>query len=153
MGPMWAQSTLVARVLRAKVNKHIPPNKIITISAKQLIQKNKRRNIMVKLLNQEVKIDLIQSCRSVKPTGLYVRENLTPTRSSIHYILRQVKKRTGRIDYCGTMNGKVFIWMKPREGVQGNNRKIFISNMFTLRRLCNEELGVDPAEFIDRERQ
>ena len=61
-------------LLRTKVNNNLPPNNIVAayrIGAKPLTQKPDKRNIMVKLLNQEVKIDLIQSCRSVKPTGLY----------------------------------------------------------------------------------
>lgn len=105
------------------------------------------RNILVKFGERGLKVDLISACRRVQPDGLYIRENLTPAKSSILYSLRQVKRKSDRIEYCGSQDGRVFVWLKPTDG-QGRNNKVYINNTDTFGRFCSDELDLNPDNFM-----
>ena len=82
-----------------------------------------------------------------------MNESLTPIRSSILYALRQLKKiNVGKIDYCGSRDGKVFMWLKPTNNT-ARNRKVYVNNIDTLTKLCTNEFNADPAEFLRRTEQ
>ena len=49
------------------------------------------RNRIVKLTRRDLKSDIINACKQRDPK-VYINESLTPTRSTISYVLRQVKK-------------------------------------------------------------
>ena len=84
---------------------------------------------MVRLANAEIKNDILTACRTAKPSGLFVNENLTPLRASILYTLRQIKKRRpDKIEFCGSREGRVFCWIKPTND-HGKNRKLFINTL------------------------
>ena len=66
---------------------------VLRIGKKPESQRPDRRNIIVKLRDMEIKIDIIVSCRSKKPNNLFVNENLIPKGSSVLYNLRRAKKK------------------------------------------------------------
>jgi len=117
------------------------------LGARPVSQAADRRSILVKLRNSEVRQDVVQACRSAKPTKLFVSDNLTPVRASILYALRQVMKRCPEIEYCGSRDGKVFVWKKSKTDT-GRKQKVFINTVEQLQKLCGDEFDVDPLEFI-----
>ena len=134
-------------LIRYQLSYSIPSD--VISSAHRLNNSNSlnQKNILLKFVGQETKNDVMQACRRTKPSGLYIRDNLTPTRAKILFSLRQLKKRSDRIEFCGSSNGRVFAWVKPVSG-QGTNRKVFVSNEEVLNKICVEELGLDPLELL-----
>lgn len=145
--------TIGVELFKRRINYNLPMDSILTayrVGSKPATQAPDRRNILMKLKSHEVKSDIMQACRTSKPSGLFVKENLTASRSKILFSLRQLRKKCpDRIDYCGSRDGRVFIWTKPADG-RGNNKKIFINSLAILRKLCNDEFGVDYAELMGR---
>ena len=69
---------------------------------------------MIKLINPEVKRDLLINCRKIEPAGLYVNEDLTPCRARLLFALRQARKKfNGKLGACGSIDGRVFVYVKP----------------------------------------
>ena len=141
---------VVVDTLKASLRYEIAASNIIDairVGAKPMTQTPDRRNILVHLRNTEEKNDLITACRRGKPTNFYINENLTPARSHILYILRQLRRRNGsKIDHCGSRDGKVYFWFKPNDD-GGRNRKFYVNSIETLRKLC-EELNIDHGELM-----
>ena len=103
---------------------------------------------MVEVRARQAKTDVIQACRTMKPTNLYVNDDLIPVRSKILFALRQLKKsRTERISYCGSIDGRIYIWLKPLN-TSAPNQKVFINTIDKYIKLCNDELRVNPNEFF-----
>ena len=135
-------------LIRSKVNCSIPDEEITSVHRLNGSNGQNRKNILVKFRRPEQKSDLIHACRRVKPDGLYVRDNLTVNRSKILFSLRQLKKKTNRIDHCGSIDGRVFAWIKPLDG-NGQNKKFIINNSDVLKRVCTEELEIEPGDVLD----
>ena len=73
-----------------------------------------RRPIIVKLCQRDSKDQIYSAARTVKHNGLYVNESLTPTRRSILYALRQIKRAHPQlVNGCSSFDGKVFAYTKP----------------------------------------
>ena len=72
--------------------------------------------------------DLLRSCKTAKPPGLYINEWLTPTRSKVLATLRQARKRfPDTISACGSRNGRVYVWIKA-SSPDGKSSKIYIDS-------------------------
>lgn len=146
-------SNISVELLRRHISYSLPPDAVLAayrLGSRPATQAPDRRNILLKLKTQELKRDIMQACRTSKPPGLYIRESLTPTRSKILFSLRQLKKRCpDRIDYCGTRDGKVFIWTRAVDG-RGTNKKLYINSLNVLCKLCSDEFGVDYTELSGR---
>jgi len=83
-----------------------------------------RRNILVKLYDHSIKVDLLQSCKRVKPKGLFIKESLTPLRAHILYALRIAKSKfPSKVDGYGSREGRVYVWMKAVTSGSRNQRK------------------------------
>ena len=54
-------------------------------------QSDDRRNILVKLSDVGIRRDTLASCHRAKPTDPYANEDLTQSRASKLYVLRQAK--------------------------------------------------------------
>jgi len=119
------------------------------LGSKSASQASDRRSILVKLRDGEIKNDILQACRTTKPARLFVGDNLTPIRASILYALRQVKKKCpDKLEYCGSRDGRVFIWIKSA-GASGRNQKMSINTFDLLLKICDEHFNVDPSQFIN----
>ena len=117
------------------------------LGAKPMSQAPDRRRIMLKLQGSEMKRDIIQACRTTKPSGLFLNDDLTHVRATVLYALRRIRKRyPEKIDYCGSRNGKVFIWKKSGSG---QSMKVFINSLDQLKKICDEEFELDPMQFVD----
>ena len=60
------------------------------IGVKPKTQGEDKRNIMFKLCNRDVKLNILKSCKIVKPKKFYINESLTPLR-----------KKSGKINATG----------------------------------------------------
>ena len=64
------------------------------IGSKPVNQQLDNRSIIMKLCRRDIKADILNACRQLKPRDLYMNESLTPTRSTIMYMLRSAMKKS-----------------------------------------------------------
>jgi len=107
-----------------------------------------KRNIMLKLSSEHLKNDILNACKKVKPPKLFIGENLIASRSSILYSLRQMKKKyPDKIEFCGSRNGRVFLWIKSAGGKPPNHR-VFVNTQSEMQDFCRKVFGVDVADLF-----
>ena len=98
-----------------------------------------RRNIIVKLCRSNLKDELLSACRSLRP-NIYLNESLTPTRSTILYSFRKVKRMLpDKISGCKSESGRVYVFLKNNEGDDSHrrNKKILVNTRLKLEDMCN----------------
>ena len=143
-------SQVFCNTIKNKVSLIIKPSDISVahrLGRKPASQSEDRRGIIVKLCRR----DLMKACKSVKPPRLYVNESLTPTRNAILYGLRQAKKKfPDRISGYGSIDGKVFVWIKPANSNAPNmrNSKMFVNNKIRFDALCSDILKYDSSQLV-----
>ena len=102
-------------LLREKLNLNIGPTDISTahrMGKKPSVQGPDRRKIILKLCRRDLKKDILQACKQVKP-GFFVNESLTPARNTILFALRQMKRATNSpVKGTATIDGRVFVWVE-----------------------------------------
>ena len=77
-------------------------------------QKPDRRNILVKMENEDLVQDIVRTSKKVKPTNMYFSENLIPKRLAILQILRRLKRtHTANISGCSSVRGRIYAWIPP----------------------------------------
>ena len=115
-------------------------------------QREDRRGIMVKLCRRETKHDLLRACKSVKPPNLFINDSLTPIRNSILYGLRQAKKKhPSRISGCGSIDGRIFAWVRPASRDSGNKDfRIFINTKLKFDMMCKDILNCESSDLVDK---
>ena len=88
--PNESCSVVTSQLLRDSYKVNLPASSIISAQrmGKPPTNSPDKRNILVKFSTHDVKKDLFQASRTVRPESLYIRENLTTTRNSIMYVLR-----------------------------------------------------------------
>lgn len=97
---------------------------------------------MVKLRNREKKNDLVSSARKSKPEGLFLNENLTPSRSTILYALRRAKRlHSDKISGCGSFDGKVYVWLGSSRSSEKSS-KVYVNSMMKLETILQQTIGV-----------
>ena len=110
-----------------------------------------KRGIIVKLCRRETKHNLMATCKRVKPSNLYINDSLTPTRNTILYGLRQAKKRLpGKISGCGSVDGRVYVWLIPPNPDAAGTRssKIFCNTKNKFETLCTEKLNFESSQLV-----
>ena len=139
-------SAVATTTLRTLLNYSLPTESISSayrLGKPPVVGRPDKRNILLKLSTERIKDDIVWSGRSVKPPGLYINENLTPLRAGLLYSLRKLKKKCpDRIDHCGSIRGKCYIWLKFG-GDRSRNRKLFINSKSALQDLIVKELQLD----------
>ena len=137
---------LACDLLKTKLNLEVSPSNISTghrLGNRSAAQGEDRRPIILKFCRREVKNDITNSCREVKPQNFYANESLTPTRSKILYVLRQAKKRhPSKIASCKSIDGKVVVWVKPpRPDAPGaRNTRVFLNTKASLEKFLRDLL-------------
>ena len=56
-----------------------------------------------------------------------------------------------KIDGCGSLNGRVFVWLRD-DSTTGGNKKLIVNNMTALRDLLDKFIGADAAELVNQVR-
>ena len=107
-------SDIIITLLK-KVNLEIGRSDISTahrLGSKKKQQGPDRRPIIVKLCRRDLKRDIRYACKQNKP-NYYVNEDLTPSRSTILWALRMMKRKHSKIiSGCNSEDGKVCVWIK-----------------------------------------
>lgn len=148
VGPKQA----VAELLKAKLKYELPLSDILSahrLGAKPSSQSPDRRNMLVRLVDREVKRDILMACKKVKPPNLFVNDDLTPVGNSIQYALRQAKKKfPTKVSGSGSHDGRVFAFVSSPNSSNGNV-KIFFNTIPKLDEFFNRELGVSYGELVE----
>lgn len=118
--PLFAEnencSTIVRNLIREKLKIDVEP--LISTAhrvGKPPTHRNKdRRDIIARFCQRDLKHRVHETARKAKVSGLYVNESLTKTRSSILYVLRQIKKmKNSPVRGMYTHNGRIFLFTRP----------------------------------------
>ena len=146
-------SSLVRKLFKDKVNVNLKPTDISLahrVGKKPVTQAPDKRSFMVKLCKRELKSDLLQSCRTVKPQNIFVNESLTQTRSTALFGLRQAKRKfPNLISGCGSREGKVIAWVKPPKSKTplAKNNKVSVNTREKFDDFCSKFLKCSPSDF------
>ena len=90
---------IVKTLIHNKLHLNIQPGEISTahrIGKPPINQVADRRNIIVKLCRRDLKGDILNACRQLKP-DIYINESLTPIRNTIYYVIRKMRKLSPNI--------------------------------------------------------
>ena len=121
------------------------------IGQKPANQQPDKRKIIAKLCRRDLKSDLLNACRQLKP-NIYINESLTPARSTILFILRKAKKMfPNKISGCNSRDGRIQVWVRP-PNIDGNgtrNIRVFVNTRSALEEFCYKSLGVSLETFVE----
>ena len=86
-------NTILATIslFKQKMQCELNPDQVISayrVSSKSLSQATDSREIMIRFRDRRDRYDLLLACKRVKPSDLYVNDDLTPFRSNILFTLR-----------------------------------------------------------------
>jgi len=126
------------------------------IGAKPKKQGPDLRKIMFKLVRRDLKPDILNACKSIKP-DFYVNESLTPIRDRVYYLLRKVAKNNPKvIHHCKALDGNVTVFLYDRSTRTSQRlQKVVVNSRLQLQEflrrtlsLSFEDLGVDWPETV-----
>lgn len=144
-------STTVKNIVKEQLKINLALSDISTahrIGKKTETQQPDRRNIIVKMCRRDLKNDILHQCREQKP-DLFVNEHLTPSRNTIFYVLRKMKKDfPNKIAGCNTIDGKVFAWIKSKNKDERNTR-VLVNTHLKLEDISRKVLGKELTTFIE----
>ena len=151
-------SDLIKNVLKTKID----PNDIVSafrMGRTPASQQEDRRSFIIKFRHQELASEIVKSSRTIKPSGIFVSENLTPLRHSILRVLRNAKHSNPTlVRGCGSQKGRVFAWVNPPNPQVGNpgtssteprNVKYFVNNTDQLKRFCETTLNKQLEDLVE----
>ena len=125
------------------------------VGKKPANQQPDKRNIILKLCRRDLKRPLIIASRKL-PTeqrqNIHINESLTPTRSTILYALRQVKREhPGLVKGCSSFEGRIYAFTAPPHGAPATNkdRRHLINNHESLVRFCREYVNKPLTAFLE----
>ena len=100
---------------------------------------------------QNVKLNILKSCKVLKPKKFYINESLTPLRNTILYVMRQAKKKhPSVINSCNSSDGSVVAWLHAASAsAKTKYRKIIINTKKKLDLFLKQELNTKATAFID----
>lgn len=140
----------VQHTMKNRMNYEISDDKITSayrIGRKPISQGPDRRNILVKFIHRDIKIDVIRTCKTSKPADLFINENLTPHRSGVLSALRRARKLApDKISGVGSINGRVFVYLKAHNG--GLNKRVFINSRTKLEEQCDGLFNLQPDQLF-----
>lgn len=142
---------VVCDLIKRELKYSLEPANICTsfrFGRKSPLQGPDRRSIRLKVIRPDVADDLLRSCKTVKPPGLYINEWLTPVRSRVLATLKQAKKRFPEIvSACGSRSGRVYVWIKSGSP-NGKNSKIFIDSERKLGEFTQKAFDLLPSDIF-----
>ena len=140
--PVGVSLDMFERVLKLKTNKENIRHAYRIGKSKSL--SDDRRSILVKFTDVDMRNDIVAACRTVKPPGIYVNENLIPVRAEIFSVLRHAKRRyPTQVAAVGTRNGDIYVWLKSPNGER--NQKLFLNTKSKLADFCENTLHISVA--------
>ena len=112
-----------------------------------------KRDIVVRFCSRDDKFKILKAARTKKVEGLFVNESLTPTRKTVHYVLRQIRKiKNGPVTGVTTHNGRVFVHSKPAPNAPEGARNVRteINSMDKLKDFCTNFVKKPLESFLAR---
>ena len=139
-------SSVVTNLLRDKLNINVSVDDISVshrLGRASNSQGPDRRNIIVKFCRRERKSDVLRACRLVKPQGFFANESLTPVRRTISHALRKAKKDFAQISGTTTIDGSVYVWVKPPNpnAAGARDTRVTVNTMAKLHSFFENTLG------------
>ena len=114
--------------IKSKMNLELNASEISVthrLGLKSAAQGPDKRPITVRFIRRDRKREILFTKRGSinKDSALYVSESLTPKRRTIHFALRQIKKKCpGKMTGYSTLDGRVFAFTKTARSIE-NSRK------------------------------
>jgi len=143
--PIKIATDLVSNELGNEFNGTI--KKAIRIGRKPTTGTEDKRSILIELRNPETKYELFKRCKMKKP-NFFLNEQLTPTRSSIYYVLRKARqKHPNKISHIRSYDGEVSAYIKNADGTA--TRRATVNTKKDLDDLLQELFDTTSAEFLD----
>ena len=107
---------VACQLVKDKLRVNLQPSDISTahrLGRKPATQGPDRRKIIIKLCRRDLKRDILDACKQLKP-GFFANESLTPTRNTIIFALRRMKRSSedSPVKGTATIDGRVFVWIK-----------------------------------------
>ena len=123
-------------------------NTVHRLGPKPLGPGNDTRKIIAKLVRRDLKKDLIVASKKVK--GLFINESLTPTRSSILFSVRKIKKNHASIikGYT-TINGNVYVFTPPEGTSSSRDIRHLINTREKLAEFCRAYIKKELESFLE----
>ena len=141
----------VTKLLKRKLNYVLTPSSVVSayrMGVKPSNQSTDRRNIMLRLASYEAKVDILSACRTVKPADMYANDDLTPSKASLLYLIRSVKKKfPTKITACGSSDGRLYLFLKPPDS-SARNQRVHINSLLQFNRICEQTFGGTPADLL-----
>ena len=145
---------IVQKLLEDELNYKISPSDVSIshrIGPKKNSQQRSARSIIVKFCRRESKMDVISCARRAKPTDLYINESLIPQRQTVHFALRNARRKfPAKITGCSTIDGSVYAWIKPPAS-GARDVRVKINTIEKLEDFCQKELDTPLAEILPRQ--
>ena len=148
---------VVIDLFRDNLRLNIQPNDISTAHRIGRINSSNRnsqkRNIIIKLCRRDLTAEIYSACRQLKPK-FFINDSLTPTRSKICFMLRQLKKKfPSKIKAVRSIRGEPMVSV-PKEGeritrqssansssTRSETRPVTITTRLQLETFVREHLG------------
>ena len=112
-----------------------------------------RRKVIAKFCRRDTKVDILKAAKTVKPQNLFINESLTPTRSTVHFVLRKARKKfPSKISGISTLDGNIVVYIPPKGPALRNNvrdARVSINTKAKLEKFCNDELSVSITSLFD----
>ena len=151
-------SEIVRGLIREKIRLNLHEKDIAMahrLGKKPLTQGPDKRSIVFKLCRRDLKKDIMTACREFRPP-FYINESLTPTRSSIVYVIRKARQKfPGKLGNCRSVDGNICVWLpaNPEAGPSSgryNSTRFVINTRLKLDAFLMEKVGCDSSKFIDK---
>ena len=95
----------------------------------------------------------MKAAKTAKPQDLFINESLTPTRRTIHYVLRMPRKKfPDKITGINTLDGNISVYVSPPGPSRrnaGRDIRFSINTKDKLEKFCADELGVNIITLFD----
>ena len=144
-------TVFVRNILKGKLNYELGAQSILLskrLGVKPTNQGPDKRKILVKVKTDEERDDILRACRTIKPNGLYLNDNLTQGRSKIMYALRQAKRRKPNVlSGCGSQKRRVFAFVKAPDQTH-RGQKIFLNTWEKFVIFCQKTLELEADSLV-----
>ena len=101
---------------------------------------------MVKLCRRDLKKDILNVCKEMKP-GFFINESLISTRNTILYALRMMKKEpNSTVKGTATFDGRVFAWI--RKGDSNYDQRMIVNSPQKLEDVCHKIMNKPIINYI-----
>ena len=141
---------LVVNIVKEKLKINIASSDISTahrVGKRPISQRPDNRKIVVKLCRRDIKRDLMYSRRNLKPEGLFISESLTPSRNTIMFVLRRIRRAHPNIvKGCTSIDGRVFVYVASESD---RAKRLLVNSHQQLIDFCDDIVKVSLINFID----